>query len=170
MNYTQDSFSCRWHERLSGIVWTLIRFVTLQYTLYRDRRDATSLRYRNRAEITILVSEQKPYIRYGLALYSLYTSKNIQKVSTLAWPLHCKNFQEITSFFVFNNVLLVFSCFCQNSCPKNIFLFRLEIFERLWCCVFSGFEINELTQVNIYSYDVCGLLHVNCPLDFLGRR
>lgn len=35
--------------------------------------------------------------------------------------------------------------------------------------MFSVFEINELTQVNIYNYDVCGLLHVNCSLDLLGR-
>ena len=36
------------------------------------------------------MSEQKRYIRYGLALYSLYTRKNIQKVLTFAWPLTVK--------------------------------------------------------------------------------
>ena len=63
--------SYEWTEALSGmvfapaqklsnsIVWTPIRYVTLQF---RDRRGATSLCYRNRAEITVLyVCEQKPY-------------------------------------------------------------------------------------------------------------
>ena len=35
-----------------------IRYVTLHF---RDRRCTASLRYRNRAEITVLVCEQKPY-------------------------------------------------------------------------------------------------------------
>ena len=42
-----------------SIVWTPIRYVTLQF---RDRRGAASPCYRNRAEITVLyVCEQKPY-------------------------------------------------------------------------------------------------------------
>ena len=47
-------------QKLSGsIVWTPIRYVTLQF---RDRRGAASLHYRNRAEITVLyMCEQKPY-------------------------------------------------------------------------------------------------------------
>ena len=54
-----DSFSRR-HEKLSSIVWTPIRYVTLHI---RDRRDlrAAPLRYRNRAEFTGLICEQKPY-------------------------------------------------------------------------------------------------------------
>ena len=39
------------HEKLSSIVWTPIRYVTLHL---RDRRGPASLRYKNRAEITIL--------------------------------------------------------------------------------------------------------------------
>ena len=35
-----------------------IRYVTLHY---KHRNDAASLRYRNRAEITVLMCEQKPY-------------------------------------------------------------------------------------------------------------
>ena len=43
-------------------VWTPIRYVTLHF---RDRRSAAqrgaaSLRYKNRAEITILICEQNP--------------------------------------------------------------------------------------------------------------
>ena len=38
--------------------WTPIRYVTLHF---RDRVGAASLRYRNRAEITVLMWEQKPY-------------------------------------------------------------------------------------------------------------
>ena len=46
-------------RNLSGKVWTpLIRKVILHS---QDRRGAASIRYRNRAEITVLVSEQKPY-------------------------------------------------------------------------------------------------------------
>ena len=52
-----DSFSCR-YEKLSCIVWTPIRYVNLRF---RDRRGADSLRYRNRAKITVLMCEQKPY-------------------------------------------------------------------------------------------------------------
>ena len=39
-----------------------LRYVTLHF---RDRRGAASPRYRNRAEIIVLMFEQKPYIRYG---------------------------------------------------------------------------------------------------------
>ena len=44
-------------QKLFGIVWTSIRYVTLQF---RDPRGAASPCYRNRAEITVLVCEQKP--------------------------------------------------------------------------------------------------------------
>ena len=47
----------RIHVKLSGIMWTPIRYVTLYFG---DRRGAASLRYRNRAENTILMCEQKP--------------------------------------------------------------------------------------------------------------
>ena len=52
-----DSFSCR-HEKSSGTVRALNRYVTLQF---RDRRDAALLCYRNRPKITFLMCEQKPY-------------------------------------------------------------------------------------------------------------
>ena len=55
--YTGCCFLCR-HEKLSVIVWPPIRYVTLHC---RDWRGAASLRYRNRAEITVLMCEQKPY-------------------------------------------------------------------------------------------------------------
>ena len=42
----------------SWVVWTPIEYVTFHF---RDRCVAASLRYRNRAEITVLMSEQKPY-------------------------------------------------------------------------------------------------------------
>ena len=54
--YRITLLSCR-NEKLSGIVGTPIRYVTL---LLRDRR-ISSLRYRNRLEITVLMCEQKPY-------------------------------------------------------------------------------------------------------------
>ena len=40
------------------MIWTPIRYVTLHF---RDGRGVASLRYRHRAEITILMCEQKPY-------------------------------------------------------------------------------------------------------------
>ena len=40
-----------------------IRFATLYF---RDLRDAASLRYRNRTEITVLVCEQSP-VQYGFS-------------------------------------------------------------------------------------------------------
>ena len=56
-HYILDSFSCR-HEKLSSIVWTPIRYVTLHF---RDQRGAASLRYRNSAAKTVLMRVQKPY-------------------------------------------------------------------------------------------------------------
>ena len=47
-----------WHEKLSSIVWTPIWSVTLQF---RDLCGAASLCCRKRAEITVLMCEQKPY-------------------------------------------------------------------------------------------------------------
>ena len=44
------------HKKLPSKVWTPVRYVTLHL---EDRRSA-SLRHRNRAEITVLVCEQKP--------------------------------------------------------------------------------------------------------------
>ena len=52
-----DSFLCR-HETFSGIVWTPIRYVTLHFK--RSARYSFT-RYRNRAEISVLICEQKPY-------------------------------------------------------------------------------------------------------------
>ena len=40
------------------LVWAPTRYVTLRL---RDQRRAASLRYRNRAEITVLMCDQKPY-------------------------------------------------------------------------------------------------------------
>ena len=45
-------------QKLSGIIWTPLRYVTLHF---RDRRSTASLCYRNLAEITVLMREQKPY-------------------------------------------------------------------------------------------------------------
>ena len=52
-----DSFLCR-HEKFSGIVWTPIWYVTLHFK--RSAR-CSFARYRNRAEISVLICEQKPY-------------------------------------------------------------------------------------------------------------
>ena len=46
-------------QKLSGLVWTPIQYVTFHF---RARHSAASLRYRNRAEITVLKCEQKPYL------------------------------------------------------------------------------------------------------------
>ena len=69
-----DSFSWR-HKKLSGIVWTLIRYVTLNF---RDRRDAASLRHRNRAATTFLECEQNP-TRYDFVV--------TQELSGIVWTL-----------------------------------------------------------------------------------
>ena len=46
-----DNFTCG-HQKRSGIVSTHIRHVTLHF---RDSRNAASLRFRNCAEITVLI-------------------------------------------------------------------------------------------------------------------
>ena len=51
-------FSCRHELKLSTIVWTPIQYLTLYL---RDWSGTTSLRYRNRAELTVLMYEQRPY-------------------------------------------------------------------------------------------------------------
>ena len=56
-SHQTDSFLCR-HEKFSGIVWTPIRYVTLHFK--RSAR-CSFARYRNRAEISVLICEQKPY-------------------------------------------------------------------------------------------------------------
>ena len=45
-------------QKLSTIVWTPIQYVTVYF---RDVPGAALLRNRNRAEITLLMYEQKPY-------------------------------------------------------------------------------------------------------------
>ena len=45
-------------QKLSGIVWTAIQYVTL---FFADRRGAASLRDRNRAEITVFNCKKKLY-------------------------------------------------------------------------------------------------------------
>ena len=56
-SYDTEYFSC-WHEKLSSIVWTPIRYVTLHF---RDPRSAASFHHRKHAKITVLMCEQKPY-------------------------------------------------------------------------------------------------------------
>ena len=51
----------RGHQKRSGIVSTAILYVTLHF---RDLRSAASLRFRNRAEITVLMCGQKPYLTW----------------------------------------------------------------------------------------------------------
>ena len=51
-------------QKLSGIVWTPIQYVTFHV---RDRHSAASFRYRNRAVITVLKCEQKPYLVFMAA-------------------------------------------------------------------------------------------------------
>ena len=48
-------------NRVQGIVRTPIRFVTVHFG---DRRGTASLHHRNRAATTVLVCEQKPYVRF----------------------------------------------------------------------------------------------------------
>ena len=45
-------------QNLSAIVGKHTRYVTLHF---RDPRDVASLRYKNRAEITVFICEQKRY-------------------------------------------------------------------------------------------------------------
>ena len=59
-DWTNERTNEQTNERLAfrEAVWTPIRYATLHL---RDRVGAASLRYRNRAEITVLMWEQKPY-------------------------------------------------------------------------------------------------------------
>ena len=61
-------------QKLSGIVWTPIRYVTLHF---RDRRGPVSLRYWNHPEITVLMCEQKPYpVWFGANTTAILHSEN----------------------------------------------------------------------------------------------
>ena len=67
---------------LSGILWIPIRYVTLHF---RDRRWAASLLYRNRAEITVLSCEQKPYLHGFRAEQSTAKALLFITVIRLVW-------------------------------------------------------------------------------------
>ena len=73
-------------QKLSGIVLTPIRYVTLQF---RDRRGPVSLRYWNHPEITVLMCEKKPYpICFGADTTPILYSENKAWVTCVA--LRCK--------------------------------------------------------------------------------
>ena len=74
-----DSISCR-HRRLCCVVWTPIRYGTHHF---RDRGDAASIRYRNRAEITVLMCEQKPFSVWFSYRYKSYPVYYEQLVSDM---------------------------------------------------------------------------------------
>ena len=78
-----DSISCR-HRKLLGIVWTPIRYVVLHL---RERRGADSLCYRNRAEITVFICEQKPY--------PVWFSCRPERLSGIVWTA----IQYVTPYF-----------------------------------------------------------------------
>ena len=68
-------------QKLSGIVWTPIRYATLHF---RELRGAASLCYRNRAKITVLMCEQKPYPVWFWCRRTSY-------------PAHCKYSLKLTN-------------------------------------------------------------------------
>ena len=75
-----DSFFRR-HEKFSGIVWTPIRYVTLHFK--RSARRSLA-RYRNRAEISVLICEQKPYPLWFLCWrksYSVLCKHNLRQTA-----------------------------------------------------------------------------------------
>ena len=51
-------FTLLYIRKLSGMIWKPVRYLTIHFIRYH--RGAASLRLRNRAEITVLVYEQKP--------------------------------------------------------------------------------------------------------------
>ena len=68
-------------QKLSSIVWTPIRYAALHF---RYRRCAASLCYRNRAEITVLMYELKPYPVWFSCRCKSY-------------PAHCKYSLKLTN-------------------------------------------------------------------------
>ena len=91
-SYYLDSFSCR-QKKLSGMIWKNIWYVTLHF---RDWRGPASLRYRNSAEITVLMCGQKPYPGWFSCRRKSYPfscehsldsiSCRRQKLSSIVWP------------------------------------------------------------------------------------
>ena len=64
--------------------------MTLHFT---DQGGAASLRYRNRAEITVVMCEQKPYIRYGFVAgaKAVRCSVNIALGRVADWQQHTQS-------------------------------------------------------------------------------
>ena len=65
-------------QKLSGIAWTAIQYVTLYFA---DRRGAASLRDRNRAEITVFNCKKKLYpvwISYRGKSYPILCEYNLK--------------------------------------------------------------------------------------------
>ena len=98
-----DSFSCR-HQKLFAMVWIPFLYVTLHF---RDRRDAASLRHKNRAKITVM-SEQKQYPVWFLCLREIYpvqrehslvymVEKKLSLKTCKPWPMRLQGLMGIWS-------------------------------------------------------------------------
>ena len=82
-----------------------LRYVTLHF---RDRRGAASLRYRNRAQITVLC-EQKPYIRYGFRAGARAIPFG------LVWTGELKGNKTKKNCIELQGLIIRFSCFIALS-------------------------------------------------------
>ena len=106
-----DRFSCR-HEKLFGIVWTPIRYVTLHI---RDRRGVAWLRDRNRAELTGLMCEQKPYpVKFSCRRksYPAWCENNLS-----FFRVQCRSYTELSVCVdkIYDSVDYRLSCFVFNK-------------------------------------------------------
>ena len=108
-------------QKLSGIVYTPIRYVTRRF---RDLRFAPlSLRYRNRAEITVVMCEQKPYLLWFSFRRKSYTV--LFEHSLTSRPGACQIFSVLCWHLIYFSRSKPWtarwcpSCLTKGICRKN---------------------------------------------------
>ena len=103
------------------LYWIAIPADAKSYTViwlyFRDRSAAASLRYRNRAEIALLIWEQKPYLVYGSRAGSkaIWCSLNIYSLEITGDPCNLIDSQQ-----------------CDLFPNRTIFCFKSHLFPNQW--------------------------------------
>ena len=98
-------------QKLSTIVWTPIQYVTVYF---RDVPGAGLLRHRNRAEITLLMYEQKAYREYSLKRrHSVFITKKVRKLN--GWNFVTGTYKRIRDSIMKRDfkIVIALPCFSQ---------------------------------------------------------
>ena len=153
-------------RNLSGTVWTqLIRKVILHP---QDQRGVASIRYRNRAEITVLVCEQKPYP------YLVFTcwrklSYTLQCERSLAWLVYLVFTTHLVQRIAYENCIVTIK---RTNDPKLTGLITRIATPYRWDNSPSHGYPSSLSQVPVQARPKGSLLSVrdNAKQSFLIEK